>query len=384
MTDLDLEVLAAWTPEPVEASAEVREHALARLEAAYDGLPTTRRAPSRNRFVKQLAVAMVAVTVLVVGATVWVQREADDRFSKLETVGLPKNALGGGEVGRGPVNILVVGSDQRDGGNPEAFGTPAETGPARSDTMFVLRIDGTDVRGLWLPRDLITSTGVQLNSTFNRGPQALVDTITTDLGITLDHYIEVDFRSFPKIVDEVGGVRIYSPGRMRDAYTGLNLTGPGCRTLDGTTALQWVRSRHLETFDGTEWIDASPRADLDRQARQQEFIRALARRAKVDTAGDPAAAVRLADAVIPALLIDSEFTRAEIVALVRALADVDPASLQLATVPIKVSPDNEGQVVLAQPDADQALAPFRAQTPSTPAPSSGQSVVPPAAPTPEC
>ena len=114
---------------------------------------------------------------------------------------------------------------------------------------------------------------------------------------------------------------IYSPGHARDTYSGLDLPGPGCRTLNGDAALAWVRSRHLqiEQPNGV-WTDASPRADLDRQDRQQEFIRALAEKAKADVAGDPVAAVRLADAIIPALLVDSTFTRSEILGLVRTLS----------------------------------------------------------------
>jgi LCP family protein required for cell wall assembly len=250
--------------------------------------------------------------------------------------------------------------------------------------MFLLRIDGTKVSGVWIPRDLRTSTGVLLNSTFNHGPQGLIDAMRTELGVTVDHYVQVGFSSFPKIVDELGGVRIYSPGVVRDSYSGLSLTGPGCRTLDGMTALAYVRSRHLEMFNGSEWTDASPRADLDRLGRQQDFIRALARRARAEAGGDPVAAVRLADALIPALLIDSQFSRAEIVRLVRSLIDVDPAALQLSTVPVQESSLQMGRVVLAQPEADQALAAFRGLAAPTPATPSGQSVVPTPRATPEC
>ena len=80
MSDLELELLRAWAPDPVAASPEVREHAPARLVAAYDGVVTETPARVRNQFVKRIAVAAIVAAVLVGGAIVWVQRQADDRF----------------------------------------------------------------------------------------------------------------------------------------------------------------------------------------------------------------------------------------------------------------------------------------------------------------
>jgi LCP family protein required for cell wall assembly len=377
MSDLDLDLLRDWPPDDVLPSDDGREHARARLEAQYGGavpLTPTHVVPARRRFGKRLAVAALAATLLVAGGIAIVQRAVDDRVGDLKTVAVPKGVLGDGQVGHGPVNILVVGSDQRDGSNPAAFGTPAETGPPKSDTMFLLRIDGTSVTGLWLPRDLLVTTADGsrglINSTFNTGPSGLIDAIKANFGITVDHYVEVGFESFPKVVDAVGGVPIFSPGPERDAYSGLALTGPGCRTLDGTQALAWVRSRHLQVFQDGVWRDASPRADLDRETRQQEFIRALARRAKTVSGGDTVAAVRLADAIIPALTIDSSFSKHEILGLVRSLVHVDPAGLQLSTLPVRPSAD-EAHLDLKQPEAGEALAPFtgRPGAPTTTLPS---------------
>jgi LCP family protein required for cell wall assembly len=367
MSDLDLDLLREWEPAS-PPSDEVRADALARLEAQFAPV-TPRRSRTARRFGRRFAIAAVAATVLVAIAIFAIQRAVDERVERVKTVGVPKDALGGGEVGKDPVNILVIGSDARDGTNPEAFGTPAETGPPKSDTMFVLRVDGDTVRALWIPRDLLMSTNELFNSAFNTGPQAAIDAVERELGVTIDHYVELDFRSFVKVVDEVGGVAIYAPGPLRDSYSGLNLTGPGCRTLDGPMALAWVRSRHLEQLVGTEWTDASPRADLDRQQRQQEFLRAFGARVRAQTAGDPIKAVRIVDRLAQALIIDSKFEKAEIFGLVRALLDVEPGSLDLATIPVQASADG-AHVVLAEPAASDALAVFRGQpAPATPAPS---------------
>jgi LCP family protein required for cell wall assembly len=359
MSDLDLELLREWDPAP-PPSAEVRVDALERLEAQY--MPAM-RPPARRAFGRRFVIAAVAATVLVALAIFGIQRAVDDRVDRVRTVAVPKDVLGGGEVGKEPVNILVVGSDAREGSNPEAFGTPAETGPPKSDTMFVLRVDGASVQALWIPRDLALPNGALINSAFNNGPQGLIDAVRSQLGITIDHYVEIDFRGFERAVDELGGVTVYVPGPVRDAYSGLHLSGPaGCRTLDGRTALAWVRSRHLEVLDGSEWRDASPHADLDRIARQQEFFRQFGLRAKGKIGGAPVSAVDLVDAIIPALTVDSELSKAEILGLVRTVFEMDPNAVQAATIPVRASADGV-HLNLDQPAAGQAIQSFLASTP---------------------
>ncbi len=356
MSDLDLDLLREWSPAP-SPSDELRADARARLEAQY--APTAPRRTGRA-FGRRVLIAAVAATVLVAIAVFAVQRVVDDRIGEVKTVGVPKAALGGGEIGTDPVNILVVGSDSRENLGTDAFGTPAETGPAKSDTMFVLRVDGESVQALWIPRDLMVGTTGQLfNSKFNDGPQGLIDAVRIELGITVDHYVEIDFRGFEQAVDAIGGVTVQSPGRARDPYSGLDLAGPGCVRLDGERALQWVRSRHLEIYDGTVWKDASPRADLDRIARQQEFLRSFALRAKAKVGDDPTAAVDLVDAIVPALTVDSQLTKGEILSLVRTVFEMDPNSLQAMTIPIKPSADG-AHVELDQPAATQAVDAFLA------------------------
>lgn len=386
MNDLDLEVLREWRADDVPPSAEVRAHALAQLEHQYIGAPRvpSREAGAGRRFGKRLAIAALAAAVLIAGATVWAVRQVDDRIARIRTVTLPNDVLGAGEIGKTPVNILVVGSDLRDGSNVAAFGSPAETGPQRADTMILLRIDGSSVRAMWIPRDLLVgpAPGVQINSTFNHGPAALIAAIKSDLGVAVDHYVEIGFAGFPRIVDALGGVSIFSPGPARDVYTGLDLPRRGCVDLNGMQALQWVRARHLQIFENGQWIDASPRADLDRLARQQDFVRAVVRRAQAAMGDDPVGAVRFVDAIIPALTVDSAFSRAEILGLVRILARVSPNDLSLATMPVRPAADG-ARVVQAQPEAEQALAPFRGETPPVAAPS-GAAIGPSTAPAPAC
>lgn len=373
----ELDVLTAWPPaEPVAPSPEVRAHARSVLEAQY----MARTTGVRTRFVRRLAIATLAVVVLVTGVLVWANREADDRFDRVRTVTVPDGELGGGEIGVTPVDVLVVGSDSRQFVQSDtdraAFGSAADAPGQRSDTMILLRIAGDRVEGVWIPRDLLVD-GTKINQTFDQGPAALIAAVTAAFGVTVDHYVEVGFAGFRGLVDELGGVPIASPGHVRDLYSGLDLPG-GCVRLDGMQALAWVRSRHLQIEQGGQWSDVSPRADLDRAARQQQFLHALASRARAEAGGDPVAAVRLADRLLPSLTVDSQLTRSEIAKLVRALVGLDGRALAFTTLPVQPAADG-ASLVLAQPAANGVFASLRGDAGATVPPSSA-----PAAPVPSC
>jgi LCP family protein required for cell wall assembly len=359
MSDLDLDLLREWSPAP-PPSAEVRADALEHLrQQIVAGV----RAKPASQFGRRLVIAALAVSVLVAGAIIWAQRAVDDRIDRVKTVTVPDWALGDGTIGKEPVTILVVGTDPR-----RYEGDQSE----RTDTIVLVRLAGDGVTALWLPRDLQVDTGKLVDASA-RGPAFLVDTIRLELGAVVDHYVEVDFNAFERIVDEVGGVSLFFPGPVRDVFSGFAADGPACQTLDGQDALAWVRSRHVELFEGGEWTDAlSTRADLDRQRHQQEFVRALSQRVRERIGDDPAAAVRLADVLVPALVVDAGFENDEIRRLVGALVQQEPTNLRLSTLPWKVVGT---ELQIAQPAADDALAPFRGDRP---APAATATPTPPA------
>jgi LCP family protein required for cell wall assembly len=222
------------------------------------------------------------------------------------------------------------------------------------------------------PRDLwvnIPNRGnMKLNAAFNDGPQAVIDTISADFGVPINHYLEVNFETFEDIVNAVGSVPVYFPYPARDQLTGLGPTPVGgCYHLDGQAALAYVRSRHLEYYENGKWVDASPLADLDRIARQQTFIKKLGRIAVAGTMNDPTIAPGLADHVIPKLTVDDSFDRASFNQLVNAflgLAD-GKGGLTFTTLPWDGPATRDGQSVLLvkQPDADQVFSILKGQTP---------------------
>ena len=143
-------------------------------------------------------------------------------------------------AGRTGTNYLIVGTDSREGisaddPNAGAFLGEAVTG-ARTDTIMVLHTEGSTAQLVSVPRDLwvtdpATGEKGRINSTFSSGPANLI-TAVENLGIPIDHYMEINFVSFSKLVDAVGGITIDFPNPARDDHSGLYVDKAGKNHLE--------------------------------------------------------------------------------------------------------------------------------------------------------
>ncbi|MEC4018755.1 LCP family protein [Streptomyces sp. H27-D2] len=165
---------------------------------------------------------------------------------------------------------------------------------------------------------------VKLNAAYAEGgPQLTLRTVEHMTRIHIDHYLEVDFTSFMKTVDSVGGVQVCTAWPLKDAYTGLNLP-VGTSRLDGGQALQYVRSRH---------IDAG--SDLGRMHRQQRFLAALIH--KVTSSGvllNPVKFNQVAATLLGSVRADHGFGSDEMAALGQAMRGFSAASSEFTSVPV--------------------------------------------------
>lgn len=215
---------------------------------------------------------------------------------------------GGPVLPSGPTgeNYLLVGTDSTlglDADDPLRNGHSDHSRLADVIMVVRLRDDGSAAM-LSIPRDFaaeiagtsdISGTGViaKINSAYNRDPTIaaragrLIDTIEENFDITLQHFVEVDFQAFLRLVDAVEGVVMTFNRPLRDQPTedavdptesrsGF-VTAAGTQLLDGRQALAYVRSRHLQEQapDGT-WRRHGVWNDLDRNERQREFMRIAA------------------------------------------------------------------------------------------------------------
>jgi len=191
------------------------------------------------------------------------------------------------------------------------------------------------------------------------GPKLAVHTVEQLTGVHVDHYLEVDFVSFMKTVDALGGVPVCTSRPLKDPYTGLNLP-VGTTTLNGGRALQYVRSRH---------IDAD--SDLGRMERQQRFVAQVIHRVTSGgTLTDPARLEQVVGTVLGSVRADRGLGPADLVTLARSMKGLSSGSSEFTSVPlgdlnhrvrgvgstVRWDPDRSGPLWAAI-RADQPLAP---------------------------
>jgi LCP family protein required for cell wall assembly len=324
--------------------------------------PRSRAARRRLRLATAVGLTAVSALGLGTGFGVQVQRRFDQvpRIVELDGVLTPLDDASVVE------NYLLVGSDTRDGADPNdadfgSIGDAANTTGRRSDTIMVLRYDrqAGGVSMLSLPRDLwIDIAGDRgndrINSAYNDGPAALVQTVQQGLGLPIHHYLEVNFQGFKQIVDAIGGVNICFLTAARDTHTGLLIEDPGCHRLDGVQSLQYARSRYYESFVDDDWrIDGT--ADIGRIGRQQVFVNAALSQAVRSTASNPFAASGVVDASVSSLLVDSQL---DLIALADQLRPAASGLLAPYSLPVRPT-EHQGKAVLElQPELALPLLAF--------------------------
>lgn len=176
------------------------------------------------------------------------------------------------------MNILLIGSDTRAGGNRK-YGR--DEGTQRSDTTIVLHL-GTDRKsatGVSLPRDLMVdipsctkADGTRTRAMFAQfnwayemgGTACTIRTVEKLTGIRLDHHMVIDFKGFKDMVDAVDGVDVCLKKPIDDKDAHLQLAA-GPQTLNGEQALGYVRARK----------SIGNGSDTERMERQQQFLASL-------------------------------------------------------------------------------------------------------------
>ena len=327
-----------------------------------------RRRGAVRMFAVRLGIALCVASLFMVGAVLAVNYVIDVKLSTVSRVGLRTAAATGG-----PENFLVVGSDTRafTSGNStlqQQFGTEAQNGGQRSDTMMVIRVDPSSSKTLVVsfPRDLwvqVPGLGLsKINSAYDAGPQRVIDMLKQDFNIKINHFVQVDFKSFQGVVNAIGTVPVYVPYQARDNLTGLYQPVAGCERFNGADALAYVRSRDLQYYsqDRQTWLPADAVPDIDRIARQQQFIRTLAGIAVRAGLSNPLTANAIVNRVLENLTVDSSLSKNDVLNLVDAFRTINPNNtghVQFATMPWTVGPNQDGQAVLylRQPDADALL-----------------------------
>jgi LCP family protein required for cell wall assembly len=244
------------------------------------------------------------------------------------------------------VNYLIVGSDTREGLSRAEIkrlkvgGTDVAAGK-RSDTMLLVHISKKRDKAaiISVPRDsyakipehqnsqgkVIPATYSKINSAFNwGGAPLLIQTFEEMSGLRIDHYVEINFVGFVRMVDALGGVEICTKRDIDDPKSHLVLPA-GRHILDGVDSLKYVRTRQ---FDGL--------GDLGRMKRQQEFAGAMLR--KATSAGvllNPVKMVDFISSALDSVVTDEGLSQGDLLTLGKQLRNLSASNVRTLTIPLK-------------------------------------------------
>ncbi|WP_233549890.1 LCP family protein [Cellulomonas rhizosphaerae] len=258
------------------------------------------------------------------------------------------------------VNILLLGSDQRDGENGEIGGDV--TAGMRSDTTIVLHIsaDRSRVEAISIPRDSMVeipscklSNGKRTGATFGMFNSAFAlgwdqggdiasaagctwRTVEKNTGVHIDHSVVVDFAGFEKMVNSLGGVPICIPNEMIAKKAKLHLQA-GNQTLNGKEALGFARAR-----TGTGVGDGS---DTNRIGRQQQLIAAMVKAIlSKNVLTDAGQLLSLLGSATSSVTTDSDFSLTDMAGLAYTMRDIRGGNITFMTIPWGAYPADHNRV----------------------------------------
>jgi LCP family protein required for cell wall assembly len=322
------------------------------------------RAKAHHTVAKAVGATMVVISLITGLTVVFLYRHYNGNLNVKDIsteLGTDRPTPTAPKGPHGPINILIMGSDNRDAPGDHIDNL---TGIGkRSDTTILLHLSGDreHAYGVSIPRDSIVNratclndngkvispaaTGVMWNDAFNiGGPGCTVRQFEQLTHIRVDHYVVVDFNGFKSMVDAIGGVEVCIPHAVNDTIGHITLPA-GTHKFSGDEALNYVRERH----------SLGNGSDIGRMKRQQAFIASMAHQAiSANTLANPIHLAKFIDAATKSLTLDPDIgSISKLVGLAYQFRHIGLDHIQFVTTPWEPDPTNPNRVVW-KPEA-QAL-----------------------------
>jgi LCP family protein required for cell wall assembly len=267
------------------------------------------------------------------------------------------------------MQILILGSDTRDGKNSDYGTADDSSGYGQSDVMMMMDIsaDNKRVSVVSFPRDLLVDipeckdqkTGkvfpprsdAMINEAMAQaGIGCAVDTVNKLTGLEIDHFMMADFNAVKELSNVVGGVDVCISDAVYDPDSRLRLP-KGTSQVQGEQALAFLRTRHAFANGG----------DLGRIKAQQGFLSSLTRKIKDDgTLSDPGKMLTIADTVTQNLTVDDGLASVPaLITIGNRLKTIDVGKVAFVAVPTTPAASDPNRLQLAEPDASQLFAGLR-------------------------
>ncbi|MEU7435603.1 LCP family protein [Streptomyces sioyaensis] len=348
-----------------------RRAAANRTATATASGPVGRRKPKPKASGKKKALYWTAGVVSFVlvagcGAAYFVYQQLDGNISKVD-VGVENEA-----VSSGPVNVLIIGTDARDGKGNSGYGDAGSVGHADTTILMHISKDRTNATALSIPRDMITNipncptkqkdgskktipgeNQVRFNTSLGqegRDPGCTWRTVEQMTGLKINHFMMADFNAVKELSTAVDGVEVCAGKDLNDPKSHLKLKA-GRHIVKGEQALAFVRTRHAIGFG----------SDLDRIKMQQQFLSSLIRKLKSSAFSSPGKLYDVSQAATKALTVDTGIgTAGKLLDFGNDLKKVDIDKITFATVPVLDNPKDPATVILNKTAADPLFAMVRA------------------------
>lgn len=311
-----------------------------------------------QRLMRALGIVVALVVLVTGGVGAWFYQHLNANIHSVAIHG-GGSAEKADAFGRTPINVLVIGSDGRNNKTDcKLGGGCSETGTQsgkNADVEMVVHIsaDRSNATVMSIPRDTMVQVPActdseskastpgyygMVNSALAYGPACQVATVHQLTGITIDHFVMLDFSGVVKMSDAVGGVPVCVSDNVYDTYSHLKLS-KGTHTLKGVAALEFVRSRH----------GFGNGSDLGRTVSQHIFLSAMIRKFKsAGTLTDPTKVYSLADAATKALTVDTGLgSVSKLVSLATDLDKVPAKRITFTTMQTTADPSDANRVVVA-------------------------------------
>ncbi|MFD1671374.1 LCP family protein [Agrilactobacillus yilanensis] len=212
-----------------------------------------------------ISIGLICFLLLITSFCLIKIRQTQQAFDKISTANADTNTA---ITKQQPFTILLLGVDT---------GAQGRIDQGNSDTMLVASVNPQTHRTILysIPRDTMaemigtkTKNVQKINAAYNIGGSKMAkDSVSALLGLPIDYYATLNMGGLEKLVDAVGGISVKVPFSWQDSATGNQKFEKGWTHLNGSRALAYVRMRHED-----------PAGDYGRQLRQQQVIKALAKK----------------------------------------------------------------------------------------------------------
>tara|TARA_A200000113_G_C8851317_1_gene350292 strand:+ start:738 stop:1805 length:1068 start_codon:yes stop_codon:yes gene_type:complete len=257
-------------------------------------------------------------------------------------------------------SYLLIGSDKRSDESEDGY-----IEGQRADVIILGFFNETLNKNalISIPRDtlvtnLCTGEVERINASFKRnncgnGAENIVAAVNNLTGIKIEHIASFDFEGFEKIIDSFNGIEICVEETQREGYS-FELQ-KGCQKVNGSTALNWTRSRNTEVLigqkivdedgnDKSEWKKMEYVSDLSRVERQQYLVVQLLN--ELETFSSFGELLQFIQALEETFIVDEGLSINKATNILWGLRTLDLNNISKLTVPTSPYQLDDGRQVL--------------------------------------